>query len=131
MNILFVSHNKKEIHHAYISNYNYKCKNQVILLMIIDDDERWLYLTIRSLSALLRRISSSTNGDFYCLNCFHLYLTLNKLKRHDRVCNNHDWKKVKVALEIQLWRKIGKSSIYNLCRFRMFAKKGVVLSKKP
>ena len=40
---------------------------------------------------MLKRISSSNNGDFYCLNCFHSYRTLNKLKKHDRVCNNHDY----------------------------------------
>ena len=40
---------------------------------------------------MLKRISSSNNGDFYCLNCFHSYRTLNKLKKHERVCNNHDY----------------------------------------
>ena len=34
LNILFVPHNKKEIEPAYTSKYNYKCKKQVILLMI-------------------------------------------------------------------------------------------------
>ena len=91
MNILFVPHNKEEIWPAYISKYNHKRKNQVILLMITDDGERWHYLAVRSLSALLKRISSSNNGDFYCLNCFHSYRTLNKLKKHERVCNNHDY----------------------------------------
>ena len=43
------------------------------------------------MSALLRGISSSNNGDFYCLNCFHSYRTLNKLKKHERVCNDHDY----------------------------------------
>ena len=84
-------HNKKEISHAYISKYNHKRKKQVILLMITDDGKRWHYLAVRSLSALLRGISSSNNGDFYCLNCFHSYRTLNKLKKHERVCNNHDY----------------------------------------
>ena len=91
MNILFVAHNKKEIRPAYISKYNHKRKNQVILLMITDDGEKWHYLAVRSLSALLRGISSSNNGDFYCLNCFHSYSTLNKLKKHERACNNHDY----------------------------------------
>ena len=91
LNILFVPHNKKEIRPAYISKYNHKRKNQVILLMITDDGEKWHYLAVRSLSALLRGISSSNNGDFYCLNCFHSYRTLNKLKKHERVCNNHDY----------------------------------------
>ena len=91
LNMLFVPHNKKEIRPPYISKYNHKHKKQVILLMITDDGKRWHYLAVRSLSALLRGISSSNNGDFYCLNCFHSYRTLNKLKRHERVCNNHDY----------------------------------------
>ena len=57
--------------------------------MITDDGERWHYLAVRSLSALLRGISLSNNGDFYGLNCFHSYRTFNKLKKYERVCNNH------------------------------------------
>ena len=94
MNILFLPHNKKEIRPAYISKYNHKRKNQVILSMITNDGERWYYLAVRSLSALLRGISSSNIGDFYCLNCFHSYRTLNKLKKHERLCNNHDYRHV-------------------------------------
>ena len=48
--------------------------------MITDDGERWHYLVVRSLSALLRGISSSNNGAFYFLNCFHSYGTHDKLK---------------------------------------------------
>ena len=59
--------------------------------MITDDGKKWHYLAVRSLSALLRRISSSNNGDFYCLNNSHSYRTPNKLKNHERVCNNHDY----------------------------------------
>ena len=61
------------------------------MLIITDDGERWHYIAVRSLSILFRGISSSNNGDFYCLNCFHSYRTLNKLKKHERVCNNHDY----------------------------------------
>ena len=59
--------------------------------MITDDSKKWHYLAVRSLPALLRGITSSNNGDLYCLNCFHSYCTLNKLKKHERVCNNHDY----------------------------------------
>ena len=59
--------------------------------MITDDGKRWHYLAVRSLTALLRRITSNHHGDFYCLNCFHSYTTHNKLKKHERVCNNHDY----------------------------------------
>ena len=58
---------------------------------MITDGKKWHYLAVRSLPALLRGITSSNNGDFYFLNCFHSYRTHNKLKKHERVCNNHDY----------------------------------------
>ena len=58
---------------------------------MITDGKKWHYLAVKSLSALLRGITSNHNGDFYCLNCFHSYSTKNKLKKHERVCNDHDY----------------------------------------
>ena len=81
---------KKIINIACKSKYNHKCKNQVILLMITDG-KKWHYVAVRNLSALFRGITSSNNSDFYCLNCFHSYRTLNKLKKHEKICNNHDY----------------------------------------
>ena len=72
---------------VYKSKYNHKRNNQVILL-IINDGEKWHYLTVRSLSALLRRITSNHNGDFYCLNCLHSYRTKNKLKNMKNYVTN-------------------------------------------
>ena len=80
LNILFVSHNTKQITQAYISKYNHESDNQVILLMIIDDDENRHYLAVKSISKLLRGITSNQNGDFYCLNCFHSYRTKKNLE---------------------------------------------------
>ena len=45
---------------------------------------------VRILSRLLRGITSNHNGDFYFLNCFNSYTTDNKLKKHERLCNDHD-----------------------------------------
>ena len=56
---------------------------------MIIDGEKGHYLDVESLSALLRGITSNHNGDFCCLNCFHSYRTKEKLKKHERVCNNH------------------------------------------
>ena len=103
MNILFVPHNKKEIRPAYISKYNHKRKKQVILLMITedDDDKRWYYFAARCLLALLRGISSINNGDFYCLNCFHSNCNIINLKKHEGVCNNHDYCHVDIPKEYE------------------------------
>ena len=73
LNVLFVPYDEETIRHAYKSKYNLKRENQVILLMISDNGEKWHYLTVRKLSALLRGITSKHDGDYYCLNCFRSY----------------------------------------------------------
>ena len=77
----------KKIKLAYKSKYNFKRENQVILL-IITDGKKWHYVAVKSLSALLRGITSNHVGDFHCLNCFLSYSTKEKLKKHEKVCND-------------------------------------------
>ena len=72
-------YNTEKISFAYKSKYNFKRENQVILLMITNG-KKWHYLAMKSLSALLRGITSHYVRDFYCLNCFHSYSTKEKLK---------------------------------------------------
>ena len=69
---MYAPEGENTIRHAYKSKYNLARENQVILLMI-GDAEKWHYLTVRSLSALLKRITSKHNDDSYCLNCFHSF----------------------------------------------------------
>ena len=57
---------------------------------MIGDGEKYHYLAVTNLSALLQKISSNHKEDFYCLNCFNSYTTKNKLKEHEEICNNHD-----------------------------------------
>ena len=64
--------------------------------MITDGKENWDYLPIKSIPALLRGITSSHNGDFYCLNCFHSYRTLKALKNHEKICEGQDYCTVKM-----------------------------------
>ena len=96
LNILFVPNDSIEIRLAFKSEYNGKRKEKVILLMIGDSEKRH-YLAVKNLPRLLRGISSNDDGDHYCLGCFHSYRTANKLKKHEKLCNNHKFllKKVK------------------------------------
>ena len=56
---------------------------------MITDGTKWHYLAVKSLSALLRGITSNHNEDFYCLNCFHSYITKEELKKHQLLlCRN-------------------------------------------
>ena len=43
------------------------------------------------MSALFREITGNNHGDFYCLNFFQSYTTENKLKKHKKVCEHHDY----------------------------------------
>ena len=83
-------HNTRKIHVAYKSKHSLTCDKQVILLMI-SNSENWHYLTVKNLPGLLREIKSSHKEDFYCLNCFRSYRTKNKLKAHEKICENHDY----------------------------------------
>ena len=58
---------------------------------MITDGKKWHYLTVKSLSELLRGITSNHKEDFYCLNYFHSYSTKERLKKHERVCNDHNY----------------------------------------
>ena len=58
---------------------------------MITDGRKWHYLAVNCLSALLRGITSNHKEDFYCSNCFYSYRTKNKLKWHERVCNDQDY----------------------------------------
>ena len=57
---------------------------------MITDGKKYHYLAVTNLSALLQRMSSTRDGDFYCLNCFNPYTTKNKIEEHKEICNNHD-----------------------------------------
>ena len=84
------------------------------------DGEKWHNRAVTSLSRLLSGITSNHHGDFYSLNCYHSYSTEDGLKKHEKVCNDHDYchtemsKGDKKNIKIQPWRKIIKSSIHNL-----------------
>ena len=115
LNIPHVPYKAEEIKQAYISKHNDKCNNQVNLLMITDGTTNWHYLAIKNISGLLRGITSNHNGDFYCLNCLHSYRTKSKLKKHEKMCKNHDFCNLKM-LDVDnniLQSKPGKKSLKN------------------
>ena len=56
-----------------------------MILLMLTDGKKWHYLSVKSVPALLKAITSNHIGDFYCLNCFHSYRTEKKLKKHERI----------------------------------------------
>ena len=89
---------KENIYPAYVSKNNSSHEKQVFLLMI-STGEKWHYLAVKKLSALLRGIKSKNNGDFYCLKCLHSFRTKNKLELHKKVCENQNFCNVIILFE--------------------------------
>ena len=56
-----------------------------------EEKEGWQYLTLKTLSALLHKITSKHKGEYYCLNCLHSFITENKLKSYEKACKNKDF----------------------------------------
>lgn len=55
-NLLFVKNIKEEMKQAYTSNYDFSQENKAILL-VITDEQRWHYLAVKKLSAVLCEIT--------------------------------------------------------------------------
>ena len=49
--------------------------------MITDDGKKWHCLAVKGISALFSGLTSNNHGDFYCLNCIHLYTTKTKTQK--------------------------------------------------
>ena len=81
--------------------------------MITDNENNWHYLAIKSIPGLLRNITCTNHGDFYCLNCLHSYRTLNALKNHGKLCENHDYCNVKMPNDDNKYisSTLGKNSL--------------------
>ena len=81
--------------------------------MITDGTINWHCLAVKSISGLLRGITSNHNGDFYCLNCFHSYTTDGKLRKHKRISENLDFCYLKMPDENNKFLKyiLGKKSL--------------------
>ena len=89
---------KEKIYPAYVSKDNSNHEKQVILLLILNR-EKWHYLAVKELPALLRAITSKHYGDFYCLNCCHSLRIKGKLESHKKVCKNKDFYNVILPFE--------------------------------
>ena len=136
LNILFVAYNTETRRVVYMSKYNHKRRNQVILLMITDGNKHH-YLAISNFSALLSGKLSNHQGDFYYLNCFSSYSTKNRLKEHEEICNKHDSCRVEMPkwLERILKYNPGENSLKApfgiYLDLECLLKKGTILSKQP
>ena len=88
---------------------------------MIPNGEKWHYLAVKNLSALLRGIMSKRHSEFYCLNCLHSFATENKHEPQKKVCENKNFCNVIMPsedtkiLEFNQYKKSDKSTFSYLC----------------
>ena len=83
----------------------------------------------RESACINREITSNHNGDFYCLNCFHSYMTKNKLKKHERVCNDQDYCHVEMPKEDNKILKCNRGEKSLKAQFMIYADLECLLEK--
>ena len=99
MNISFVPHEELDIRPIYTPKFNKTREYHANLLMITDGTDIWHYIAIKKIPALLPGVSSTHDGDYYCLNCFHSYRTESSLKKHEELCVNNNFSLIKMPTE--------------------------------
>ena len=82
---------------------------------MIPNGEKWHYLAVKNLSALLRGIMSKRHSEFYCLNCLHSFATENKREPQKKVCENIMPSEDTKILEFNQYKKSDKSTFSYLC----------------
>ena len=84
--ILYIPHNIEDITHFHKSKFNLTREPQVILLMITDG-QRWHYLAVKKLNALLKKRTDHSGN--YCLNCIKLFRTTkSRFETHKKKCQD-------------------------------------------
>ena len=75
-----------------------KCNWHYLALKNILTDDGYMY-PLKSIKRLLRSQSSKHDGDHYCMNCLHSFRTKKALKNHERLCDDHDYRKIIMSEE--------------------------------
>ena len=68
-----------------VAALHHKRKHIVDLLIITDNSNNWYYIVIKKMKRLIKGVTSSHHGDFFCRSCMHSYRTENALKKHERL----------------------------------------------
>ena len=90
---MFVENDIEELKQTYIWKHNFSFENKVFFL----HDYINTKMIVKSSSAILQKIISKNNGDYYCINCLCSFRTKNKLKTHKSFCKNHNYCYVEMA----------------------------------
>ena len=68
---------------------------------MISNGKKQHYLDVTNLFALLKKNLSNHKEYFYCLNSFNSYISKNKLKKHEEICNDLDNYRIEMPNQVE------------------------------
>ena len=116
--LLFTSQNSEEITFVYKSEHNFERENNVVLLMINDDAEKYYYLAVKSKlelyspERLRNKKEAITNGDNCFQNALNDELDYQKIKKDPQkiskikpYISQYNWRDIKFPSHQKDWKK--------------------------
>ena len=76
---------------------------------MISNVERWFYLPVTRLSAVLKGIASNNNSDFYCLSFFRSFRLKHNFESNKSTCDNNVFSEEWIILEFNQYLRSVKT----------------------
>ena len=116
--LLFASQNSEEITFVYKSEHNFERENNMVLLMINDDVEKYYYFAVKrklelySSEWLRNKKEAITNGDNCFQNALNDELDYQKIKKDPQkiskikpYISQYNWRDIKFPSHQKDWKK--------------------------
>ena len=120
---------KVKINPAYVSKHKLRKKSYSFNNSTQRWMERWNYIAVKQLPALLTGITTKHHIYFYCVNFLHSFRTENKLKSHPKVGENKDFRNTVMPSEDTKILKFNQCQKSNKAPFIIYANLECLLEK--
>ena len=90
---------------------------------MITNGENWHYVTIKSLSRLLKSLDATHKGSYYfCINCLIGFRTASARNKHNDYCGSNDHIKIYMLSEKKKWLKLREGQYQFKILLMLYAK---------
>ena len=119
--MLYSNNKNQNIYTARRSGRNFKCKNQVNLLMIVDRGKRH-YTAIKNISRSLSKLNRKTRRAYhFCMNCLNRFRKASARDKHFEYRGSNGHVKVNMPTEKEKWLKFHDGQYQFKVPFMLYA----------
>ena len=119
--MLYSNNKNQNIYTARRSGRNFKCKNQVNLLMIVDRGKRH-YTAIKNISRSLSKLNRKIRRAYhFCMNCLNRFRKASARDKHFEYRGSNGHVKVNMPTEKEKWLKFHDGQYQFKVPFMLYA----------